>query len=69
MTEFQTRIEKLEMESAHQAHTIDELSTVIAEQGRLIDRLTRKLNALVEDVEELRDLGAGAVPVTKPPHY
>ncbi len=67
--DMRERIEKLETEVAHQAHTVDELNTVVTEQSRQIDRLTRRITSLIEHVEELEDLNAGPVPVTKPPHY
>ena len=63
------RIEKLETEIAHQAHTIDELNVVVTEQSLQIERLSRRMTSLVEHVDALEDLDSGPTPVTKPPHY
>lgn len=64
-----TRIENLETHAAHQARMLEELNEVVSAQAREIDRLTRRLKALAEHVEELEDLRAGPAPITKPPHY
>ena len=49
----EARLEKLEIDLAHANQTIDELNTVVFEQGRQIDRLTRKLADMTDQMEEL----------------
>jgi len=64
------RLTDLEIRIAYQEKTIEELSSVLAEQGRMIDGLTRHLKRLVE---RLGDLEAGWVRSPQddrpPPHY
>ncbi|MES0880220.1 SlyX family protein [Roseibium sp. SCP14] len=67
--EHEARIEKLEIDLAHAAHTIDELSGVVVEQGKQIDRLTRALNNMTDQVEELMENVLPGHQIEKPPHY
>lgn len=63
------RLEKLEIDLAHANHTIDELNTVVVEQAKQIDRLTRKLMTMSDQVEEILENTAPGHHVEKPPHY
>jgi len=63
------RLEKLEIDLAHANHTIDELNTVVIEQGRQIDRLTRKLIQMTDQIEDLIENSVSAPANQKPPHY
>ena len=65
----EARIEKLEIDLAHATHTIDELNSVVVDQGRQIDRLTRLLANMTDQVEELMDNVLPGHQVDKPPHY
>lgn len=67
--ELESRIEQLEIDLAHANHTIDELNTVVIEQGKQINRLTRKLISMTDQVEELIDNVLPGHHVEKPPHY
>lgn len=68
-TDIESRIEKLEIDLAHANHTIDELNGVVVEQGRQIDRLTRKLSNMTDQVEELIENVLPGHEIQKPPHY
>lgn len=68
-SDHETRLEKLEIDLAHASHTIDELNSVIIEQGRQIDRLTRRMMEMTDQVEEIIDTVLPRHPVDKPPHY
>ncbi|CTQ69965.1 SlyX family protein [Roseibium alexandrii] len=67
--EFNNRLEKLEIDLAHAAHTIDELNGVVVEQGKQIDQLTRKLLNMTDQVEELIENVLPGHQIEKPPHY
>ncbi len=62
------RLSDLEMQIAEQNRTIDELNDTLVSQWKEIDRLTRGMKLLSEQVLSLEDSVApqGA---TKPPHY
>ena len=64
-----SQIVTLQIAVAHQGKTIDELSTAVAEQWTLIDRLQKRLDALTSRFLELEETAAPGVEVTKPPHY
>lgn len=65
------RIERAEEELAHLRKTVDELSDVVAEQGREIDRMTRLLGMLIEREAEREYAAGGGIPLAdqKPPHW
>ncbi|GAA0778922.1 SlyX family protein [Roseibium denhamense] len=62
------RLEKLEIDLSHANHTIDELNTVVIDQGREIERLKRLIASMTDQVEELMESLPGHQ-VDKPPHY
>lgn len=63
------RTTQLEVLAAQQERTIAELSDQIAEQWKVIDRMSKKLDALTERFLALEEQAGPDVPVTKPPHY
>ncbi|MBO6509765.1 SlyX family protein [Roseibium sp.] len=64
----ETRLERLEIDLAHANHTIDELNGVVVDQGKQIDRLSRLLSNMTDQLEEIIDKLPGHQ-VEKPPHY
>jgi len=64
------RIAELETRLAHQEHTIDELSSVVAEHARLLDLFREQLHRMTERVETVEDALPGQSPgEPPPPHY
>lgn len=65
------RIERAEEELAHLRKTVDELSDVLAAQGREIARMSRLLGLLMEREAEREFAAGGAIPLAdqKPPHW
>lgn len=63
------RIVELEEQLAHQAKTIEELSTTVARQWEELDAARRKLNALAERFLALEEATLPGPEITKPPHY
>jgi SlyX protein len=63
------RILALEELAAHQARTIEELSTEIARHWAVTEDLRRRLERLTDRFLELEETSREAPPVTKPPHY
>jgi len=63
------RLEKLEILTAEQEKTIEELSDQIARQWELIERMQKKLDLLTERFLALEERAAPEIPVTKPPHW
>ncbi|MBZ4022299.1 SlyX protein [Rhodobacter sp. TJ_12] len=61
----------LEEMLAHQAKMLDELSEVVARQGRELDRLTRLTGLLMEREAEREFTAGGQFPLAdqKPPHW
>ncbi|KAA0118922.1 SlyX protein [Methylobacterium sp. P1-11] len=64
-----TRIDRLEMRLTEQDAVIEDLNRTVTDQWRVIDRLTRQLNMLREQVEEAAARGAPRGPEPPPPHY
>ena len=65
------RITDLEVQLAHQARMLDDLSDVVTRQSREIDLLTRRLRMVMERLAE-HDLATGdSAPLAdqKPPHW
>jgi SlyX protein len=63
------RLTALEMRTAEQDRTVEELSTQIAEQWKVIERLRKQVEALTERFLEFEHQNASEVPVAKPPHW
>jgi SlyX protein len=63
------RITALEIRSAEQEKTIEELSAQIAEQWKTIDRLQKKLDVLANRFLALEEQAAPPIEARKPPHY
>ncbi len=66
-----TSTERLEEQIAHLTRTVDDLSDVVARQGREIDVLTRRVEMLLRrEAEREADSGAG-IPLAdqRPPHW
>jgi SlyX protein len=64
-----SRIDRLEMRLTEQEATIEDLNRTVTEQWRLIDRLTRQVEGLREQVEEAAARAAPRGPEPPPPHY
>lgn len=65
------RIMALEESVAHLVKVVDELSEVIARQDREIERLTRRLQMIMEREAEREFDSSGSIPLAdqKPPHW
>jgi SlyX protein len=63
------RITKLEMLTAEQERTIEELSGQLAEQWKEIETLRKKLDVLTRRLVQLEEQAAPDIPVTRPPHW
>ncbi|MDP4022640.1 SlyX family protein [Methylobacterium sp. NEAU 140] len=63
------RIDRLEMRLTEQDATIEDLNRTVTGQWRLIDRLTRQIDALREQVEEAAARAAPRGLEPPPPHY
>ena len=69
-----SRIEKLEIELAHQQRVTEQLNEVVTEQTRQLMRLARSVEQLTKQVVELRKRPDASEPAPtledeKPPHY
>lgn len=64
-------IEALEERIAHLIRAVEDLSDVVARQGRDLDRLLRLTQLLAEREAERESDGTGAIPLAdqKPPHW
>lgn len=65
------RLAELETRLAHHEHAVDELSAIVAEQGKVIDRMTVAVRALTERLRDVTsDLHQRSPSDDKPPpHY
>ncbi|MEM6659299.1 MAG: SlyX family protein [Pseudomonadota bacterium] len=64
-------MQHLEEQIAHLARTVDELNTVVTRQQNEIDRLTRRVETLLQREAERAQDGSGGVVFSdeRPPHY
>jgi len=67
----QETIARLEEKLAHLEKTLDEMSDVVAAQGRLIDQMRAQLQRLVAREAARESEGTGGVILgdERPPHY
>jgi SlyX protein len=65
---LESRVRELEIKSAHQELTIQDLSDGISKQWNIIDKLTRSVKLFESQILNLR---AGSIrsSIDKPPHY
>ncbi|MBP9951469.1 MAG: SlyX family protein [Cypionkella sp.] len=65
------QIEALEERIAHLIRAVEDLSDVVARQGRDLDRLLRLTQLLAEREAERESDGTGAIPLAdqRPPHW
>lgn len=63
------RTTTLEIRATEQEKTIEELSSQIAEQWKVIERLQKKVDALAERFLALEEQEAPTIEATKPPHW
>lgn len=59
----------LEIKVTEQEKLLDELSQVISDQWKTIDKMSKKLDALTKRFLELEEQATPDIPVTKPPHW
>lgn len=63
------RIARLEIRLTEQEAVIEDLNAALTAQWKVIDRLTRQLGRLQEQVEESAFRAASGAPEPPPPHY
>jgi SlyX protein len=64
------RIDRLETRLTYQEQALEDLSSALARQWHVIDRLTRQVTHLVDRVQTLADEPAGSAgSEPPPPHY
>ena len=72
MTDLQIRIDALEIKAAHQEQQIQDLSEMVSDQWRTIERLGGQLIKATAKIESLENSGSNTEPSfadEKPPHY
>jgi uncharacterized coiled-coil protein SlyX len=63
------RLTELEIRYTHQASLLEELSCVLYEQQRVIQKLEARVTELERRAREEPEGGLGPVPNEPPPHY
>jgi SlyX protein len=64
------RLDALEIRIAYQDQVIDDLNVTVTDQWKQIDALTRRIQGLVDRVQEAENrASSGAAPEPPPPHY
>jgi SlyX protein len=63
------RLEALEIRLVHQERMLEDLNSTITTQWKEIERLTRMLARLEDQMQEIRDSGASGGAEPPPPHY
>lgn len=67
--DLSSRIEKLEMQVAHQDQTIEDLNKAITEQWTQFEKLQRDISKLHAELEEIETSGGPGEMDERPPHY
>lgn len=65
----ESRIVSLEILAAEQENTIAEMSAEIAKAWKMIDEMTRRIEAMQLRLAGVEEATAPDVPITKPPHW
>jgi SlyX protein len=63
------RLDALEIRLVHQERMLEDLNSTITTQWKEIERLTRMLARLEDQMQEIRDSGASGGAEPPPPHY
>ncbi|WP_461471597.1 SlyX family protein [Pararhodobacter sp.] len=65
------RIAQLEEQIAHLQRMVDELSDIVRIQGETLDRMARRVGALIEREAEREADGGAQIPLAdqRPPHW
>lgn len=63
------RIIALEETVAHQSRVIEELSSELAEQWKVLEQVRNKLDRLTERFLSIEEQALEAPAITRPPHY
>lgn len=63
------RLDSLEERVAHLIRAVEDLSDVVAAQGRMIDTLTRRVQMLMEREAEREAAGLGSAEANVPPPH
>jgi SlyX protein len=66
--ELSTRLSQLESNAAHLEHQVEQMNTVIVEQGKLLERLKKEAQRQSSAMETL-EMERIKSNHTKPPHY
>ena len=72
MTDMLIRIEVLEIKAAHQEQQIQDLSEMVSDQWKTIEKLGGQLLKATAKIESLENISSEGVPSLvdeKPPHY
>ncbi|MBT5185231.1 MAG: SlyX family protein [Kordiimonadaceae bacterium] len=72
MTDLQIRIDALEIKAAHQEQQIQDLSEMVSNQWKNIERLGGQLSKATAKIESLENSEPNSAPSLaddKPPHY
>jgi|TARA_R110002096_G_scaffold436105_1_gene668143 SlyX protein len=72
MTELEERLNRLEIKASHQEAQINDLSEMVSDQWKLIERLggmLKKADARIESLENNTPDSAPDLLDEKPPHY
>lgn len=67
--ETENRLIDLETIATHQAKVIEELSALVADQWQTIDKMQKKLEALITRFHSFEDQASAPPENTKPPHW
>lgn len=63
------RIDAVEERLAHVMRTVDDLSDIVARQEKVIDRLTHRVQMLMERAAEAEAQGLGSADANVPPPH
>ncbi|KPB02037.1 SlyX family protein [Ahrensia marina] len=64
-----TRLDDLEILAAHQAQMLEDLNSVVVDQGKIIADLRRRVEALTARIVEFEADANVSAPTQKPPHW
>lgn len=71
MTDLQNRVDALEIKATHQEQQLNDLSEMVSDQWKLVEKLGGALSKADARIESLENSGAepSALSDEKPPHY